>query len=147
MSFPFLYRSVPYLSFVSCHVQSRCVLYYPVLSCPVLLCPDQSYLVLSCPVLSGHVALRPVAELAFRSNKHTYTPVPQFNSNHNILSVSSTNELKIDQERYPNFVNAGEATFNILSIRPATSSHKQPQRNQHGLDHPFILQHDEIISK
>ena len=81
--------------FVSCQVQYRCVLSRRVLSRPIVSCPVQSRPVLSCPVRSHHA--QSIAEFAFRSNKHTYT-TPQLNSNKNILSVSSTNELKIDQE-------------------------------------------------
>ena len=94
-----------------CPIASGPVASFLTVSCPVLPCPVPSYCVLSCPVRSRHT--QSVAEFAFRSNKHTYT-TPQLNSSHNILSVSSTNELKIDQERYPNFVNASEATFNKL---------------------------------
>ena len=89
----------------SCPVPSCPVLYCPIPSCSICV-PSYLFLsflvqyrhvllhtIVSCPVLSGHTTLCLVSELAFRSYKHTYK-TPQFNSNHNLLSVSSTNELK-----------------------------------------------------
>ena len=102
-------------------------------SCPVpfVSCRVRSRRVLSRPVRSCHA--QSVAEFAFRSNKHTYT-TPQLNSNHNILSVSSTNELKIDQEQYPNFVQLAKllsTSFQSDQSQAATAQSTQPKPSNH----------------